>query len=191
MVTELDYHGVVLRQLPGHDDYWGGQDGHIYSTKNGSIKQLKELSPPKMRGLLTVSLYRSDMRYDRRLISGKVKSCVRPVVSYIHRLIAVVWLPPQPSPLHEIDHIDEDRSNNTPGNLRWLTKLQNSKEWLRRHPEKLRGSGNAAARLTEADITGIRALRGRLTGREVGDLFSVHPSTIYCVWHGRTWRHVP
>ena len=36
---------------------------------------------------------------------------------YVHRLVMEVWGVPQPSPRHEIDHIDSNPSNNHISNL--------------------------------------------------------------------------
>lgn len=43
----------------------------------------------------------------------------------IHRIVAVAFLGPPPSKGHVVDHIDMDRSNNRPENLRWVTRLTN------------------------------------------------------------------
>ena len=44
----------------------------------------------------------------------------------IHRIIATGFLGTAPSQQHLIDHIDTDRTNNRPENLRWVTKLENA-----------------------------------------------------------------
>lgn len=43
----------------------------------------------------------------------------------IHRIIATAFHGEAPSPQHVVDHIDTNRQNNRPENLRWLTKLEN------------------------------------------------------------------
>ena len=43
----------------------------------------------------------------------------------IHRIAAVAFLGPPPSNGHVVDHVDMDRGNNRPGNLRWVTRLTN------------------------------------------------------------------
>jgi hypothetical protein len=43
----------------------------------------------------------------------------------VHRIVAYAFLGEPPTPQHIIDHIDTNRQNNRPENLRWLTKLEN------------------------------------------------------------------
>lgn len=48
----------------------------------------------------------------------------------IHRIVAFAFLGSSPSDKHVVDHIDMDRKNNRPENLRWVTRLDN----VIRHP---------------------------------------------------------
>lgn len=43
----------------------------------------------------------------------------------VHRIVACAFIGEPPSPQHVVDHIDTNRRNNRPENLRWLTKLEN------------------------------------------------------------------
>ncbi len=43
----------------------------------------------------------------------------------VHRIVAFAFLGEPPTPQHVVDHIDTNRRNNRPNNLRWLTKLEN------------------------------------------------------------------
>lgn len=44
----------------------------------------------------------------------------------IHRIVAAAFLDKEPSPAHVIDHIDTNKCNNRPDNLRWVTRLENA-----------------------------------------------------------------
>lgn len=43
----------------------------------------------------------------------------------VHRIVAVAFHGEPPTNQHVVDHIDTNRQNNRPENLRWLTKLEN------------------------------------------------------------------
>lgn len=44
----------------------------------------------------------------------------------VHRIVATAFQGNPPTPEHVVDHIDTNRRNNRPENLRWLTKLENT-----------------------------------------------------------------
>lgn len=44
----------------------------------------------------------------------------------VHRIVAAAFLDKEPSPTHVIDHIDTNKCNNRPTNLRWVTRLENA-----------------------------------------------------------------
>lgn len=47
------------------------------------------------------------------------------VSEVIHRIVAYAFLGEPPTKQHVVDHMDTNRQNNRPENLRWLTKLEN------------------------------------------------------------------
>ena len=77
----------------------------------------------------------------------------------VHRIVATAFLGPAPSEQHVVDHIDTNRQNNRPENLRWLTKLENilNNEITRKKVELMRRfyevwkdiETNSVARTTE------------------------------------------
>lgn len=47
------------------------------------------------------------------------------VSEVVHRIVAYAFLGNPPTEQHIVDHIDTNRQNNRPENLRWITKLEN------------------------------------------------------------------
>lgn len=43
----------------------------------------------------------------------------------VHRIVATAFNGSAPSKSHVVDHIDTNKKNNRPGNLRWVTRLEN------------------------------------------------------------------
>lgn len=59
--------------------------------------------------------------FGEKIDRGYAKFCSESV----HRIVAVAFLGEPPTKQHVVDHIDTNRQNNRPENLRWLTKLEN------------------------------------------------------------------
>lgn len=62
----------------------------------------------------------------------------------VHRIVAMTFVGPRPSPAHEACHIDGDRRNNVASNLRWGTRRENAAD-RDRHGRTSRGPSHAAA----------------------------------------------
>ena len=80
----------------------------------------------------------------------------------VHRIVATAFHGVAPTPQHVVDHIDTNRRNNRPENLRWITRLENillnpitvkkivlacgSIEEFLKDPSKLRQSSSASGK---------------------------------------------
>lgn len=66
-------------------------------------------------------------KYDNVWTFGKVNqngyNCIASV--RVHRIVIIAFHGEPPTPQHIVDHIDTNRQNNRPENLRWVTKLEN------------------------------------------------------------------
>lgn len=111
----------------------------------------------------------------------------------VHRIVATAFHGEQPSPEHVVDHIDTNRLNNRPENLRWVTRLEN----ILNNPKTLRRIENKWGSIEEflddphaaekADpITNrpwmIQALEEQIV-EEVSDIESLTPLALQ-----RNWR---
>jgi predicted DNA-binding protein (UPF0251 family) len=187
--TEMQHGAVTLRALAKWPTYFSGNDGHIYSVKNGVVRRL-ELIRNRQLKYPTVTLYHDSIRYPRRHRGGKTYMCKRPTPQYVHVLVASVWLPPRPSPEHTIDHENENKFDNRPGNLRWLTGEDNTFAYYRNHPLVVSGEKNGNAKLSDAEAVRLLDLRGKMTQRMAADMFGCSETTVGRIWKGTGWRHL-
>ena len=95
----------MLRPIQGFSGYSVSQDGRVWSDKRN-----KWLKPRKSNcGYLTVGLTAHGKTYRK----------------YIHRLVAAAWIQ-NPNNLPQVNHIDEDKTNNSVDNLEWCSARYNS-----------------------------------------------------------------
>ena len=67
-------------------------------------------------------------KYDNQWTFGKpnIKTGYMEIASVrIHRIVATAFLGEPPTKEHVVDHIDTNKRNNRPENLRWVTRLEN------------------------------------------------------------------
>lgn len=57
--------------------------------------------------------------------ASKASGYTRVSTQVVHRIVATAFLGDPPSKSHVVDHIDTNRHNNRPENLRWVTRLEN------------------------------------------------------------------
>ena len=93
--------------IKGYESLYEVSDqGRVRSLKFGKERILKQLRTPK--GYLTVGLYKN----------GEDKRC------YVHRLVAKTFIP-NPDNLPEVNHKDENKTNNSVQNLEWCDQKYN------------------------------------------------------------------
>lgn len=108
--------------------------------------------------------------------NGKyINVCINKKSYAVHRLVAIAFIP-NPEGKPQVNHIDEDRSNNNSSNLEWVTNLENQQRKSEEAVDRIR---NKLSLLSEGQIK--EALRLRLSGKttkEIGVLFGVSLETI-------------
>ena len=102
--------GEIWKDISGFDgDYKISSFGRVWSKNKskdeGILKPGREHS-----GYLRVMLYRD----------GKIVAC-----PLVHRLVAEGFIP-NPDRKPQVNHIDEDKANNTVENLEWMTAKENA-----------------------------------------------------------------
>lgn len=112
----------ILKQIKDYPDYAISNLGNVYSYKNGKVVKL---SPKITKGYLEVQLWKN----------GEQKWFL------IHRLVAQAFIP-NPLGLPQVNHIDEDKTNNQAENLEWCTCQYNIEYSQAKQVEQYDLSGN-------------------------------------------------
>lgn len=86
---------------------------------------------------------------------------------------------------YEIDHIDRNRKNNFPKNLRLVTKKENNQN------KDIKGEKNGFAKLKEKEVREILVLvlEHKMTKQEIATKYNVSFATIKAIRNGRNWKH--
>lgn len=91
----------------------------------------------------------------------------------------------------QIDHVDDDKSNNKVTNLEWVTKKENSRR-AKQNSLLPQGSEHHGAKLTEDDVRKIRDLYSsdNYSQYDLAELFSVQVMQINRIVNRKRWTHV-
>lgn len=104
----------------------------------------------------------------------------------VHDLVALAFHGPKPAGL-EVRHLDDDKANNAPSNLQYGTRQENEHD-RQRNGKVRRGVEHGCAKLTEADVLGIRS--SPLGPNALADAFGVTAAHIHAVRTRKVWRHI-
>lgn len=163
-MTDTD---LVRRDIPGFPEYQADSDGEIWSVRNhnglGSFRICKQFNGKYYR----VNLYQSGLRYRRD----------------VHVLIATAFHGKKPDGAI-CRHLDGNRNNNRPENLRWGTYKENVHDRI--------AHGTMGVKLTEAKVKEIIAcIADGQVYRDIAKRFGVGMDAISCIARGQTWKHIP
>jgi|SRR5688572_6965029 len=105
-----------------------------------------------------------------------------------HRLVATHFID-NPKNLPFVCHKDDNRLNNTVGNLFWATPKENSADMVKKN-RSASGERCGASKLTDNDVLKIRDLKGKYPSRKVGRMFGIVKSNVLFIWSNKTWKHI-
>lgn len=166
---------MKLVQIPfdGFEGIYAGTDGWIYSCRRR--KEGTKLKPRvASNGYRRVNLY---INKEHKTYS-------------VHRLVCTAFNG-VPSKGCQVRHLDGDKANNVPSNLKWGSPKENAKDKTL-HGTSPEGNKNPSSKLTERDIQDIRELRNttKLSLRDIGGLFGVSKSQVCAIVNGKAWFYL-
>jgi hypothetical protein len=113
----------------------------------------------------------------------------------VHRLVAAAFLGAPPFPQSEVNHKNGIKTDNTPGNLEWVTTTRNARHaylsGLRLAPPRHNRDGEIYPRVhvTPELVARIRELRARgLKYREIEAETGVGKAAVGFICRGQTWK---
>jgi hypothetical protein len=172
---------IKILPVPGTGGkYFAGEDGHIYcysAARNNARK------PRPFR--LSEAIW--DNGYP--LVSLILRSRKR--TKAVHTCVCVAFHGTRPSPIHETRHLDGDKTNNKPDNLKWGTPVENEAD-KRRHGRASIGERHHSAKLNDEAVRILRAAIpvGLWNPVDAAKVFNVTESVIRSAVSRKTWRHI-
>lgn len=162
----------IYKDIPGYEG--------LYQISNlGNVKSVKK------NKLLAKNNNGTGYLYARLSKNSQVKN------HYIHRLVAIAFLD-NPDNLPQVNHIDEDKTNNRVDNLEWVTAKENSNHGTR----TARAARGCQKPINQYDLQG-NLIKSWDSGTEIAKAFGLSSSTditrccknIYKTAYGYQWRY--
>lgn len=171
---------VIERMIPDFPGYEVDRLGNVYSRwiKNGR----RPAFIGTKRKLLSPS-------YSGRYAQVSLSKCGRIHYRKVHILVLTVFVGPKPEGLQGC-HNDGDTTNNRLSNLRCDTPKGNYND-RRFHGTANDGVRNGRAKLTDADVIGIKRLLAiGVAQTRIGNIYGVSQVKISQIKLGKAWRHL-
>ncbi len=125
-----------MRPVPGWLGYMAGADGHVYSLKRWRGCSIRRLAP----ALDKYGYYRVTLTKNQHSTAKNV-----------HRIICTAFHGEQRNRQHQVRHLDGNKANNRPENLKWGTAKENADD-RERHGRTARGESHGKSHLTDVDV---------------------------------------
>jgi hypothetical protein len=172
-VVETTLRGEQWRTIKSHPAYEVSDHGRVrrQTSGRGAIPGRVLRYRPSTKGYARAALHDENGRHD----------------VLVHVLVLTTFVGPRPTPNHQVNHRDGDKSNNHVSNLEWATPKENNQHAWDTGLQKPRpGTLNGRARLTEADVQAIRA--STEADRKIAPRYGVSRSLIGQIRRRETWK---
>jgi hypothetical protein len=164
--------------------YWVDDEGNVWTGKRqtsspkGFITTIEEEPIRKLSAITD--------RYNYRAVNLQHNGKKR--VIRIHQLVLNAFHGPKPSKDAICRHLDGDKSNNRPENLRWGTYEENAQDMI---DHGFLGINNFNTNFTKVDILEIRSTKyypGLFN--DLAKKYDAHPTVISNAYYGKTFKNL-
>ena len=184
MSEEVPRKTFQTKPIQGYGGYYRvGNDGSVWSCrKRGGARAGPDQVDEWARLKFDTS---SPGGYQRvRLTKNK-----RMKAYFVHVLVLTAFRGPKPEG-KESRHLDSNSQNNNLSNLRWGTKLQNTKDRIK-CGRQIRGEKHPHSRLTDKLVRWVlRQLKKGIPAYRLSVELGIPHCAIYRIKHRRNWTHV-
>jgi len=113
----------------------------------------------------------------------------RQTAKSVHRLVCRTFHGNPPDGCNDVNHKDNDRTNNRAENLEWMSRADNL-HWGKRQGRDNTGSRNGQAKMSEDNVLQIIHLlkTTQLTHGEIGKRFDVSDGAVQLINMGKRWQ---
>ncbi len=108
----------------------------------------------------------------------------------VHRLVAKAFIP-NPENKPQVNHLDNNPSNNNVSNLEWCTPHENTQHMLKQgrcNPPVGERQGKHV--LSNEIVSKIKELQNTKTYIEISHMFGLNKTTVYDIIKNKTWKHI-
>jgi len=176
-----------------------GYEGIYQVSNRGNVKRIAKAAGARIGRILKPNPCDTGCLNVSLSYQGKVRTYK------IHHLVCKAFIGPAPTPSHEVNHKNGDRTDNRVSNLEWVTRSENilhAYRVLGRITSKgfhiNVGESNGSAKLTGKQVREIRFLysqrkangQRRYTQTELSSLFMVSRRMVGKIVHYKAWTHI-
>lgn len=163
-----------------HGDPLHGKDRANHFATRGFIE--KALSAGQRRRCIIWPFSKLPKGYGRIEWEGKG--------ALVHRIVCKRAHGPAPTNRHVAAHSCGNASCCNPHHIRWATPKENSAD-QELHDTARKGADRAGAKLTEAQVIEMRAMKGGMSYPQIARRYGISPGHARDIVTGRFWKHIP
>ena len=172
-------------------EIWKAIEGYegLYEVSNlGRVRSLdRYIKRVTKRGVIVNQFHKGKVLSPKRTKHGYLEvqlsdACSSSKMWRVHRLVAITFIPCDNLDL-EVNHIDEDKSNNMVSNLEWCNRHYNTNYGTRN--QKISVANIYRSKISSKDIEKMKTLRDNCVQvQEIAHTFGISSGYVYALTNG-------